>query len=290
MKKVFKWFLRLFFMFIILFAGFISGVIFSFRFREKNDKYSNALFAQEIMRCTENLRKGGTEFVIEDFDSISANLLFLSAYDKERLEMKELPGNILSVWQDAAIYYEKFDIKGHEGNRVSLVKEKLEYVPFSEQETMRRQFEIKYKGLTRQLVPELEIIEWYGEATSLAEQRGNVVLLDFGPHLKGLPKLQQLYKTHKDKGLAVIALTCPDDYNEKVLEIINENNYTFNVAKAEKSVIKEYAVTHIPSYYLIDKQGRFVWGPMQDIPIELIETLLNEPATVDNEDNPEAIK
>ena len=44
-----------------------------------------------------------------------------------------------------------------------------------------------------------------------------------------------------------------------------------------RSFLNGSAEVHIDGVvYLIDKQGRFVWGPEHDIPIELIEKLLNE--------------
>jgi thiol-disulfide isomerase/thioredoxin len=162
----------------------------------------------------------------------------------------------------------------------------LGYVPFSWRERTRRQFEAKYKGPTLQVVPELEIVKWFGPELSLAESKNNVVLLDFwgtqcGPCLKGMPKVQQLYDSYKDKGLSVMALTFPGDNNEAIQKIISENNYTFTVAKAKWPMIEEYAIAAIPTYFLIDKQGRLAWGPEHVTPTaELIEQLIGENADI----------
>ncbi|MHC4905733.1 MAG: TlpA family protein disulfide reductase [Planctomycetota bacterium] len=217
---------------------------------------------------------------IRRLDNVSSDLLFRSAYDKDHTEMKELQGDILAVWQEAKVYYEKYDVQGSRHSMVGPVENKLGYVPFSWREKTQRQFEAKYKGGILQVVPELEIVQWFGPELSLVENRGNVVLLDFwgtqcGPCLKGMPKVLQLYETYKVKGLVVVAMTFPGDNNEAIQRIISENNYTFRVAKAKMSTIEEYAIAAIPTYFLIDKQGRLAWGPGHEVPsIETIDQLL----------------
>ena len=288
MRKVFKWSLRLFVLSILLFVVFIvfmSGAIFASYVQQKNQQLDDAWSAQRVMECTELLRKGLTEDAIKGFDSISAKLLFHSAFDKDHSEMTELRESILSVWQEAKVYYEKYDVQGRRRSMVGPVENKLGHVPFSWRERTRRQFEAKYKGDTPQVVPELEIAKWFGPEALLAEQRGKVVLLDFwgtrcGPCLEGMPKVQQLYDTYKDDGLSVVALTLSGDDNKAIQKIVSETDYTFNVAKAKMAVIEEYAIAAIPTYFLIDKQGRLVWGPEHNTPsAEMIEQLLDENAS-----------
>ena len=257
----------------------MSGVIFASFVRRKDQQRNDAWSAQRVMECTELVREGLTEDAIKRLDNISANLLFRSAYDKDYADMKELQEDILAVWQEAKVYYEKYDVQGSNHSMVGPVENKLSHVPFSWRERTRRQFEAKYKGATLQVVPELEIVKWFGPGLSLAENRGNVVLLDFwgtqcGPCLKGMPKVQQLYEAYKDKGLAVVAMTFPGDNNEAIQEIISENEYTFHVAKAKMPMLEEYAIAAIPTYFLIDKQGKLVWGPEHDTPsVEMVEEL-----------------
>jgi thiol-disulfide isomerase/thioredoxin len=286
MKKVFKWFLCLSLFFVLLFVAFMSGSFLTLHFHQKDQQLYDAWSAQRVMECTELLRKGLAEDAIKRLDGISSGLLFRSAYDKDYTEMKEVQDDILAVWQEAKVYYEKYDVQGSRHSMVGLVENKLGYVPFSWRERTRRQFEAKYKGPTPQVVPELEIVKWFGPELSLAENRDNVVLLDFwgtqcGPCLKGMPKVQQLYETYKDKGLVVVAMTFPGGNNEAIQNIISENNYTFHVAKAKKPMLEEYAIAAIPTYFLIDKQGRLVWGPEHDTPSAgLIEQLIGENADI----------
>jgi hypothetical protein len=131
------------------------------------------------MKCTELVREGLIEDAIRGLDNVSSRLLFRSAYDKDYTEMKELQEDILAVWQEAKVYYEKYDVQGGRGSMVGPVENKLSYVPFSWRERTRRQFEEKYKGPIAQVVPEFEIVKWFGPELSLVENRGNVVLLDF---------------------------------------------------------------------------------------------------------------
>ncbi|MDH4203012.1 MAG: TlpA family protein disulfide reductase [Phycisphaerae bacterium] len=280
MKKLFKRILYLFLLCVLLFVAFMSGVILTSYVRRKDQQRYDAWSAKRVMECTELVREGLNEDAIRRLDNVSSDLLFRSAYDKDHTEMKELQEDILSVWQEAKVYYEKYDVQGSRHSMVGPVENKLDYVPFSWREKTRRQFEAKYKGGILQVVPELEIVQWFGPELSLVENRDNIVLLDFwgtqcGPCLKGMPKVQQLYETYKDKGLVVVTMTFPGDNNEAIQRIISENNYTFRVAKAKMSTIEEYAVAAIPTYFLIDKQGRLAWGPEHEVPsIETIDQLL----------------
>lgn len=294
MKKIVMRFLYVLLLFIFLFIGFVLGVTLMLYSQKKELQVESALSACSIIKCTELLRNGQTEDAIKGFDSLSSNQLYYSAYHKDHTEMMQLPENILVVWQEAKIYYEKYDVQGRPHCMVGPVKKKLEYVAWSQPEKIRRQFDAKYKGPNLQVVPELEIVQWFGQQTSLAEQTGNIVLLDFwgtqcSPCLKGMPKVQQLYTVYKDKGLSVIALTGSLEDNGRIQKIIAENNYTFNIAKATPNVFEEYAIVGIPTYFLVDKQSRLVWGPEHDTPsVEIIEKLLNNnPSTINEPDNSE---
>jgi len=279
MNMKIKWPLLLLLSFVCLFAGFVLGAGWvNYRLR-KDQRQDNAFLASKIIQYTTLLREGRTEDAIKWLDIESGNLLYFSAYHKNYAEMTDLPEDILSVWQEAKIYYDRYDIQ--DSSMVGPVRNKLEYVPWSWKEGNRRRFEAKYKGPVPQVVPELKTVRWFGQEALLDSQKDKVVLLDFwgtscGPCLKGLPKVQQLHDLYKDRGLVVIGLTFPGDDDARITKIIRENTYTFHVAKAHMDTLSEYAIAGIPTYFLIDKTRCLVWGPEHEVPsMEMIEKLLN---------------
>lgn len=189
-------------------------------------------------------------------------------------DMKELPQYILAVWQEAKLYYEKYDVVGYDySNDASLVRSRLKDVPWSQQEADRREFEAKYKTGTPQIAPGLDISQWIELPQSLDELRGEVVLLDIWglwcqPCLLSLPKVQQLHEKFKDKGLTVIAVHGWGGNFEKISEFIEKNKYSFAVGVDGGKTVRDYGIVGIPAYYLIDKKGLLVRGPEHEVPSE----------------------
>ena len=108
---------------------------------------------------------------------------------------------------------------------------------------------------------------------------GKVILLDFWatwcpPCVRSLPHTQELYETYKDRGLEVIAIHSVRGA-ETAGAFAQENGYTFPIALDSGATGAVYGVEAIPSYYLIDKNGKLVWGPFHTAPPEqIIESLL----------------
>lgn len=121
--------------------------------------------------------------------------------------------------------------------------------------------------------PEINIKTWIkGEATTLTELRGRVVLLEFWatwckPCKQMFPKLKTLDEQYRDKGLDVIALTrhyfagrdtasSRVDELELMRSVINEYEIEFRVGVAkDESVQNVYGATGMPTLSLIDRSG-----------------------------------
>lgn len=131
------------------------------------------------------------------------------------------------------------------------------------------------------MAPDFSLKDQFGRTVSLSELRGKIVLLDFwgvwcGPCRKKLPHTQKIYDQFKNLGLAVIGIHSAFQ-TEKTAAFITENNYTFPIGIDTGDTAKDYGVTGWPTYYLIDKQGRIVWGPRHAPPSEKqIESLLKD--------------
>lgn len=120
--------------------------------------------------------------------------------------------------------------------------------------------------------PEFQLTNLDGKAVSLKDFQGSVVYLDFWSHscrpciedMPGFKKLQEEFKTKNVKFIS-IAITSNRDRIETILE---KNNMTgtqlFQPGKDEE-LMKNYAITSIPRYVLIDKQGN-IWNHMAPRP------------------------
>jgi len=150
--------------------------------------------------------------------------------------------------------------------------------------------------------PAILVDEWIDQQpTKLSDLRGRVVLLDFwatwcGPCRVTLPRLQSWYESYKDKGLVVLGVTNFFGHAEgKPLTHAQEMDYLrdfkkkfrlqygFAIADSDEND-RNYAVTNIPTTFLIDRRGvvRFISVGSSDVESsalsKMIKKLVDEPA------------
>ena len=122
-------------------------------------------------------------------------------------------------------------------------------------------------------LPAIAGSEWIDQPrTSLAELRGQVVLIDFwapwcGPCRHNFPQLQKWHSSYKNKGLVILGLT--NSLNEPGRRTMtreeelaywgkfkqqNELSYGFVVADSNINYVN-FGVSAIPTYFLIDRRG-----------------------------------
>jgi thiol-disulfide isomerase/thioredoxin len=108
---------------------------------------------------------------------------------------------------------------------------------------------------------------------------GKVVLLDFwatwcGPCREKLPKVQALYDKLQAKGFLVIGI---HDHNggDKLSEFLKKQEISFPVVLDEGKIADRFGIESLPSYLLVDKNGKVVRGVSNELPTEEeIENLL----------------
>jgi thiol-disulfide isomerase/thioredoxin len=153
------------------------------------------------------------------------------------------------------------------------------------------------------VAPEIEVKDWIDQKpTTLAAERGRVVLLDFwatwcAPCQAALPAMSEWQKKYKDRGLTVIAFTQYRDetLNGRTVKTKQEfdalrgfrqaHRLPFGIAAAETlTTAARYNVTSIPAAVLIDRRGvvRYLSvgsndGDLKEIE-QMIVKLLDEPA------------
>jgi thiol-disulfide isomerase/thioredoxin len=128
-------------------------------------------------------------------------------------------------------------------------------------------------NLIGQTAPEIAVTQWIGGAgASLAELRGQVVLLEFWatwckPCHEMFPKLKALNDEHAARGLNILALTRHylaygggDNSRAEELELIRqfvaERDVPFPVGVAEDERLQAlYGATGLPAIALIDRRG-----------------------------------
>jgi peroxiredoxin len=102
-----------------------------------------------------------------------------------------------------------------------------------------------------------------GKSVKLSSFRGKTVLLNFWaswcpPCRSEMPDLQKLSERLKKSKFILLAVNLERD-PKAVRSFMNDNHYTFPVLMdAEGKAAQLYAVTAIPTTFLIDKQGRVV--------------------------------
>jgi thiol-disulfide isomerase/thioredoxin len=155
--------------------------------------------------------------------------------------------------------------------------------------------------------PEIEVRDWIDQKpTTLAAERGRVVLLDFwatwcAPCQAALPAMSDWQRRFKARGLTIIALTQYHDETvdgrpvktkreqEALRSFRRANRLPFGVAAAESlTTAARYNVTAIPAAVLIDRRGvvRYLNVGSNDDDLkeleQMIVKLLDEPAGAGN--------
>ncbi len=123
-----------------------------------------------------------------------------------------------------------------------------------------------------------------GDATSLAELRGKIVVLDFwatwcGPCIASIPKLNALAEKYADKGVVIIGV-CHPEGGEKMLDTAKAHKIAYPICLDGRGEANAaYSVNGYPDFYIIDREGRLRGADVINARIEdAIEHLLAEDA------------
>ncbi len=111
--------------------------------------------------------------------------------------------------------------------------------------------------------PDFTLPDLDGEAHSLAEFRGKVVMLNFWatwcpPCRREMPSMQRLYEKYGERGLVVVAVNQFED-PDLVFEFTGRLSLepTFPILfDRESRVSEQYKVKGLPTTYLLDREGR----------------------------------
>lgn len=116
------------------------------------------------------------------------------------------------------------------------------------------------------LAPEFNLNDQNGNPISLAKFKGKYVFIDFWatwckPCIKSMAVLNSLYPTYKDS--VVFISICIDENEALYQDFIERNNYPwlFSYAQNQLELKENYNVYALPTYYLIDQEGKLIQSP-----------------------------
>jgi len=108
--------------------------------------------------------------------------------------------------------------------------------------------------------PDFQLNDLHGQAQSLQQYRGKIVLLNFWatwckPCTKEMPAMQAAFDELRDQGLVVLAINELEDV-QRVRDHIHSHHHTFHVLIDEDNqVANRYGVVGLPVTVFIDETG-----------------------------------
>jgi peroxiredoxin len=114
--------------------------------------------------------------------------------------------------------------------------------------------------------PEYDALDLAGAKVSLADHRGQVVLLNIwatwcGPCRVEMPPIQAAYDRFKDRGFTVLAVSIDagPGHREKVQDFVQEFEFSFPVLlDPEGKVSRLFRTVGVPETFVLDREGRIV--------------------------------
>lgn len=110
--------------------------------------------------------------------------------------------------------------------------------------------------------PAFQLKTFDGKPVSLADYRGQVVLLDFWatfcpPCVEALPELQALHQKYGPRGFSVLGVTV-DDRAALVQKATTRAKVTYPILQSTADVWNGYKVNALPSMILVGRDGRIL--------------------------------
>src|SRR5271163_372173 len=117
--------------------------------------------------------------------------------------------------------------------------------------------------MSGELAPDVQLVSADGKRVPLSSYRGKPVLLDLwgtwcAPCVASMPKLAELDKQAKPKGLVTL-LVDEDDDQKAGTEFLTEHHYTWPNTQDDGKIGDAFQKIGIPLFVLIDAQGKIVF-------------------------------
>ena len=126
-----------------------------------------------------------------------------------------------------------------------------------------------------ELAPDFSLTLMDGSEVSLADLRGQVVVLNFWaswcvPCRREAPALQSVWKATHDQGVAFVGVTY-HDAKDASLAFIQEYGITYpNGVDEMGQISRDYGVSAVPETYVIDREGRLAWFQIGEVQSDVL--------------------
>ncbi len=122
--------------------------------------------------------------------------------------------------------------------------------------------------------PEISAKDWLNidHTPSLADSRGNVVLIDFWstwcvPCIDNIPHLNSLHEKYRDKNFQLLSFT--PQYRPLIERFLKTHPINYPIGLSSRTA-QAYGVDALPYALLVDKEGKVIWyGPPISAELEL---------------------
>jgi cytochrome c biogenesis protein CcmG, thiol:disulfide interchange protein DsbE len=112
-----------------------------------------------------------------------------------------------------------------------------------------------------QPAPNFKVISTSGQAVTMDNYRGYVLVIDFfatwcPPCKESIPHLIEMNRKYGKQGLQVLGLSMDEDGEREVKSFIGEHRINYPVALPPEQVQIDYGVISVPVMFVIDKKGK----------------------------------
>jgi thiol-disulfide isomerase/thioredoxin len=114
--------------------------------------------------------------------------------------------------------------------------------------------------------PDWTLKDHEGNEVKLSSLRGNIVMMDFwatwcGPCKAAMPGVQKMHEKFADKGVKIYGVNMSEqDGGKAAKKYFADKKFTYGLLMGGDDVANQYKVRGIPTFYLIDKEGKILFS------------------------------